>query len=263
MATYSSYKKIITGQVLDGTVPNTALQAGAALNWNTLHVFGPPGMCTGGCCCLWTVPSGVTRATFELWGAGGNGNGACSTSRCQHFAGAGGGFYNSKTISVTPGWTYTICAGGVHPCMSIECLACYGCSSYVNGCGLSNFCAVGGAPGCANSDWSESCYTFWCCCIDPNANNGDFGMGNHTGAVSASIFCHCNYHWNCTTNAPFLAGGSAGAGSYIYLCWMRCGCWSVPYAAGGQSAMTTYCGGNSCCGQGATGGSGLVKVTFT
>jgi hypothetical protein len=42
---------------------------------------------------------------------------------------------------------------------------------------------------------------------------------------------------------------------------MRCGCWSVPYGAGGQSAMTNYCG-SSCCGQGGTGGSGVVKVTF-
>jgi hypothetical protein len=44
-------------------------------------------------------------------------------------------------------------------------------------------------------------------------------------------------------------------------CWMRCGCWTVPYGHGGQNGMTNYCG-SSCCGQGGTGGPGLVKITF-
>jgi len=44
-------------------------------------------------------------------------------------------------------------------------------------------------------------------------------------------------------------------------CWVRCGCWIVPYGHGGQGAMTTYCG-SSCCGQGGTGGGGLVKITY-
>ena len=35
-----------------------------------------PGACTPGCCCNWTVPSGVAKLTWELWGAGGNGHGA-------------------------------------------------------------------------------------------------------------------------------------------------------------------------------------------
>ena len=43
-------------------------------------------------------------------------------------------------------------------------------------------------------------------------------------------------------------------------CWIRCGCWIVPYGHGGQNAMSTYCG--RCCGQGGTGGGGLVKITY-
>ena len=43
-------------------------------------------------------------------------------------------------------------------------------------------------------------------------------------------------------------------------CWIRCGCWIAPYGQGGQSATSNYCG--RCCGQGGTGGPGLVKLTF-
>ena len=260
MATYGSYKKITSGQIVDGTVSVDALQAGAGYAYNVFHVFGSPAFCSSGCCCLWTVPSGVKRVTFELWGSGGNGHGACSCNRCHHYAGAGGGYYNSKTISVTPGWTYTICAGGVYPCLSNECTGCNGCSSYVTGCNLSNFCAIGGYTGQAETNWQEGCYSTWSCCLNPGANGGDFGMGNHIGHWGGSIFCHCNYQWSCTTNAPFLAGGS-GAGMFLVNCWIRCGCYSVPYGQGGMGAQTTYC--ESCCGQGGTGGAGLVKITYT
>ena len=44
-------------------------------------------------------------------------------------------------------------------------------------------------------------------------------------------------------------------------CWMRCGDFYAPYGVGGQGAMTTYC--ERCCGQGGTGGSGVVKITYT
>jgi hypothetical protein len=48
----------------------------------------------------------------------------------------------------------------------------------------------------------------------------------------------------------------------INYCWMRCGCWTVPYGNGGQSAMSSYCGGGNCCGQGGMGGPGLVRITY-
>ena len=44
-------------------------------------------------------------------------------------------------------------------------------------------------------------------------------------------------------------------------CSIRCGCWTVPYGHGGQNAMTTCCG-SGVCGQGGTGGGGLVKITY-
>jgi hypothetical protein len=125
---------------------------------------------------------------------------------------------------------------------------------------LSNFCAIGGGPGRANTSWSDACHSDWECCLQPGNNGGDFGMGNHRGAWGGSVFCHCNYHWTCTTNAPFLAGGS-GSTSFLINCWVRCGCWHVPYGTGGQGGMTTYCGSGNC-GQGGQGGGGLVKITY-
>ncbi len=124
MASYGSYKKIISGQIIDGTVPNLALEANAGLAYNVKYVYGQPQVCSPGCCCLWTVPTGVKRVTFEMWGSGGNGHGFCSCSRCHHYKGAGGGYYNSKTIDVQEGWQYTVCAAGVYRCCSRECTGC-------------------------------------------------------------------------------------------------------------------------------------------
>lgn len=259
MASYASYKKIVGDQVPSASIPDSKLVSTAFKNYTVQWIRGCLGVCTPGCCCLWTVPSGVKRVTFELWGAGGNGAGACSNGRCQHYAGAQGGYYNIKTISVQDGWQYTICAGGVYPCNSIECNGCRGCTSYVNGCGLSNFCAWGGKPGCANSDWNTMCNSDWGdCCLAPGGWGGDFGMGNHAGSFSGSFACHCYRHIFCASGAPFLGGGNVTG--ELTECWIRCGCWDVPYGSGAQNAMTTYCGGQ--CGQGGTGGSGVVKITY-
>jgi hypothetical protein len=83
-------------------------------------------------------------------------------------------------------------------------------------------------------------------------------MGNHRGSYGGSFACHCYRYVSCSTGAPFLGG--AGVVQELAECWIRCGCWTVPYGSGGQNAMTTYCG--DCCGQGGTGGPGVVKVTY-
>ena len=103
MASYSSYKKVINAQIQDATVPSSGVTAGSFSNWCVKWVYGHPCYCTPGCCCNWTVPTGVSRITWEIWGAGGNGHGACSCNRCQNWHGAGGGYYNTKTISTTAG----------------------------------------------------------------------------------------------------------------------------------------------------------------
>ena len=75
-------------------------------------------------------------------------------------------------------------------------------------------------------------------------------------------------HWNCHCTGAVASGESSGAPflstnsveTQMEQCWSRCGCWTAPYATGGQSAMTTYCG--RCCGQGGQGGSGMVRITY-
>jgi hypothetical protein len=259
MATYSSYKQIASEEIQNNTITDANFAPDALKNFGVQWIFGSPGECTPGCCCLWTVPTDVSRTVFEIWSAGGNGHGACSCDRCHHYRGAMGGLYNNKTISVCPGWQYTVCAGGVYRCYSIECTACNGCSSYVVGCNLSNFCACGGDTGRAETSWNTYCYSDWNYCISPTQNGGDFNVEPMRPAWSgANVFCHCHNQEAIPGTAPFI-----GTTVYQQLreCWMRCGCWTVPYGHGGMGAMTTYCG-SSCCGQGGTGGSGLVKITY-
>ena len=259
MAQYSNYKK-----VSGATFPNqsiTAAQVGTSGldTWNVKWVYGCACAASPGCCCLWTVPTGVRRATFELWGAGGNGSGSCSCRRCHIYGGAQGGYYNTKTIDVQAGWTYTICAAGVYRCCSRECSACKGCNSYVNGCNLSNFCAIGGQSGWGENSWSLACFSYWPCCLAPGNNGGEFGMGPHRGHYwnPRGVFCHCHGRYTIPTAAPFIGTNVMQANNF---CWIRCGCWRVPYGHGGQNGMTNYC--ERCCGQGGTGGPGLVKITY-
>ena len=266
MASYASYKKVDGSSIEANSITSTKLDPDARKTFGVKWVYGTPNSCSPGCCCLWTVPTGVNSVFFEIWGSGGSGSGACSTSRCHHYRGAGGGAYNSRVVPVQEGWTYTICAAGNGPCCRIECSGCIGCSSYINGCNLSNFCAVGGSAACANTDWTTACHSFWECCLQANGSNGgDFGYINHSGAFGAVQwwfavgFCHCHRQHTRSTSAPLI--GTEVQMSINY-CWMRCACWTVPYGHGGQSAMTLYCGGSGCCGQGNMGGPGLVRITY-
>ena len=261
MANYSSYKQIKNSQVTDQSIPASALASGAFSNWNIKWIYGSPNSCTPGCCCNWQVPTGVQKITWEVWGAGGNGHGQCNCNRCGAWHGAGGGWYNTKTIDTNTACGYTVCAGGVYRCCSRECVGCHGCSSYVNGHNLSNFCALGGNRGCATGDWSANCSTrFERCCVQPGAWGGDFAMGNHSGTSYRpdGFNCHCYYNQGIPTGAPFI--GTLGVSYGVRECWIRCGCWTVPYGHGGQGAISSYCG--RCCGQGGQGGSGLVKITY-
>ena len=80
---------------------------------------------------------------------------------------------------------------------------------------------------------------------------------NNPGWSTASGYCHCHVQEIHQGVAPIIGGISTQG---IRECWIRCGNFSVPYGTGGQSAMNTYCG--RCCGQGGTGGGGLIRVTY-
>jgi len=88
---------------------------------------------SGGKSCTWTVPSGVSIAEFQIWGAGGNGTGYAT---CCGFGrnGADGAYLYTK-VKVKPGDQYILCAGGA--CQSGACpgaYACHGCTSFVCRC---------------------------------------------------------------------------------------------------------------------------------
>ena len=111
MANYRSYRKVRSDQLTAGTISISKLVSGVTPDYCVKMFHGHPCYCTPGCCCLWTVPSGVGKLTIELWGAGGNGHGHCTCNRCQHYQAASGGAYNTKTISTSAGCQYRVCAG--------------------------------------------------------------------------------------------------------------------------------------------------------
>ena len=273
MATYASYKKVSGAQFDNSTLDDNRLANTTLNNFGVKWFHGLPCRCSPGCCCNWTVPTGVCRMTIELWGAGGNGSGACSCNRCHHFQAASGGTYNTKSIGTRGGCTYTVCAGGVYRCLSRECTGlANGCTSYVNGYSLSNLCACGGQMAYANTAWTDQCYSdmpyctsSYCNCGGTCAGNGDFKTWTHGGSFHGqSSFMYPGYACHCWKSNNHSTGGARlTSGMYeqnANYCWIRCGCWIAPIATGGQSAVSNYCG--RCCGQGGTGGPGLVKVTY-
>ena len=259
MASYSSYKKVDGDQLVGNALGSSNFSESPNSSYGVKWFYGTMCRCSPGCCCNWTVPTGVQNMWIQAWGAGGNGTGACSCNRCHHYQGAAGGTYNTKTISTTGGCQYRVCAGGVYRCCSRNCNGCRGCSSYVNGYNLSNFCAQGGAQGCANTDWSVACTSRNFCCVSPGQWGGDFAMAPHQDGFSGHWNCQCgpSITTECTSGAPFLTSSTENQAVH---CWARCGCWTAPYATGGKGGQTQYCG--RCCAQGGQGGSGVVRITY-
>lgn len=209
----------------------------------------------GGCCCLWTVPAGTTWITFEIWGGGGTGGYSCC---CQQSFGGGAGAYSVKSVCSTSlaGCTYTICAGGSSGC-SQSTAGCAGNTSYVNGYGLSNFCAAGGGQGCSDCWRFFNCYQCkiqYCCAC---ANGGDLMIPGYQGDAIQTQFCGA---WG-QGYAPHAPATSSGPNTGAHGCQWGGGlgwpCTMFP-GGGGQGAVTSA---NACC-YSAPGNGGLVSVTY-
>ena len=106
--------------------------AGAALASSTiLKVCGAGWMQGEGKCCQWTVPAGITKAKFQLWGGGYGSNPGCC---CGGSPGGMSGAYAEATVTVAAGQQYTVCAGcscSVRHCSNQS--PGYGCMSWVTG----------------------------------------------------------------------------------------------------------------------------------
>lgn len=110
-------------------------------------------------CCAWTVPAGVTCARFQIWGAGGmSGSAGC----CGGAPFGGSGAYASVIMPVQSGWAYTLCAGCAFCCYAGWNTTANqnGCSSFVTGCNLTNFCAMGGIGSICTEIIDRSIYYF-------------------------------------------------------------------------------------------------------
>ena len=123
-------------------------------NWSLLPLLQNPAGClcvydsaSGylrcGVGCTWTVPAGATKAQFQLWGPGASTmNGQC----CAGSPSGENGAYATVIISVTPGDSYTLCAGCAACCYGY-CTEGYnicGSPTYVTGPKLTGLCADSG-----------------------------------------------------------------------------------------------------------------------
>ena len=242
---------------LFGYASGTAITPGEFTVWNT----NTQTQSNGGACCLWTVPSGVTCAVFEIWSAGGSGAGSCC---CMQGGGAGSGGYAIKACTVAAGQTIQICAAGSGYCTNSNSGDC-GCCSWV--------CSTGGG---GQPTWSvivpggwavaraltcyyfSSCYTCcsmcWCC--GGIASGADFFVPGTTATGIGSQYCYDQGH-QYAANAPMVAPGPR-IGPNGCCAWGGSNGWGIFPGGGGMSAQLY--GGGCCCG--GPGAGGMVYVMY-
>lgn len=96
--------------------------------------------CNSGC--SWTVPAGITRAGFQLWGGGGGSSSGCC---CGGHPGGSTGEYISLIMDVTPGDTYVICNSCTFCCFGFRSgIQLTGGMSCITGPGITSLCAQHG-----------------------------------------------------------------------------------------------------------------------
>lgn len=198
-------------------IPTLSSPTGGLRIWDTASGFFNQGIC-----CLWTVPTGATCARFQIWGAGGN---SASSACCGGSPFGSTGAYASVIIPVTAGTTYTLCSGCAYFCCSY-CGADGrrpGCSSFVIGTGLTNFCANGG----------EGKLGSW---MAQYGKINNCRLAHHTFPSAGGCFCCCGTSYcavGCAScgEIPHVPGatyhGTTTSGALVYgirgmwpiICW--------------------------------------------
>lgn len=225
---------------------------------------------SGGCCCAWVVPSGVSSILIELWGGGGGGGSPVNCLCCLPGTGGGGGAYSRKNLTVTAGCTYTLCvgsggAGGIPSSGNACCCGQKGGTTYMTGTGLSNFCAEGGYGG--ESRCRPECMNL----VTPNGgwpgNGGTLNLRGGDGGYMANRDVSWCGGWSWGGYSPF-------GGRQEYITYDQCAMyqdWSGSGKAGGPCGFTgNFPGGGGtggwpscCCGLCACGGNGapgLIRI---
>jgi len=213
----------------------------------------------GGCCLLWTVPAAAQHATFEMWGAGADGQGA----RCCERAGTmpTNGSYAVKKVDVTAGQQYTICGAG-SGCQGCCCgVGPQGFPSFVALSGTTIGCAPGGTGGCSEFTRGGMGQGYICC----HALLSSCGLGDVVMAGSGSTFLPSQY---CNNQVYMHVAGGLGSTrktpDYCASQFTRAGAdrmTSCPSFPAGPGTPGTACGGGYRTGQ--HGAGGLIKVSYS
>lgn len=243
------------------------------------YVYDTSCTAIAGKCCAWVVPDGVTSVYFELWGGGGGGgNGTTMCDCCARTMGGGGGGYAAKTVTVTPGSTYTICAGnpgtgadGSAYGASIGCCqnGTNGGTSFITGENITTLCATGGIGGCSN--FTINCYGHCGCngALGGSGFGGDINERGYPGVKGSSgSQAYNSYSMGGAAGGP--GGGVGGFNNGGTLCTPgTCGGASdsnpqlhgnIPGGGGAGHGCWTGC---QCCDRGSgRGAPGFVKITW-
>ena len=127
--------------------------------------------------CNFTVPAGVTRVQFQLWGPGASTSGQCC---CGGWPFGPSGAYTAVRLNVTPGEVYCICTGCAYCCQASQ--------TTPGICGTPTWICGPGLAVCADS--GISCYCYWnadlgstsCACAIPAYSAGSTATGSDTCA---------------------------------------------------------------------------------
>ena len=169
----------------------------AASKPNGLKVCDTSGYFRCGASCTWTVPTGVTRATFQSWASGG---GTGSNCCCGGAPFGPTGAYTIVEMDVTAGNTYLLCAGCAYCCYAYQ---------TTNGYCGGNTCICG--PGlhlCTES--GLACFTDWMSATRSHSGNKFVGNSNTTAEIpsgSSNNLCgayQCsgwNFCWDSSNDA--------------------------------------------------------------
>ena len=237
----------------------------------------------GGRCCYWTIPTGITSVKFEILSGGGPGG--SSGGDYDIGVGGNGGNYTSKVLRKSAscfanGCGYRICAAGSSSCSC--CCRCgvncrHGCKSYVQGRGLSNFCAQGGMGGSTPFDIMSGCYNCyigntqcnkgqynagWINCYCNEATfGGDIEFRGTSGSMKKSVSC-CQHTFTVAGQATGPLGSGHGGVSGKDWCVGNLACCSAHALWPGGGGAGHGIGSSSAC-WGSFGNGGVAKVTYT
>lgn len=204
--------------------------------------------------CNWTVPSGVSRVQFQIWGPGAGTSG----SQCCMAAPFGpSGAYMVVELDVSPGETYCMCAGCAYCCCASRgsTPGICGGPSWVRGSGL-----------CMCADSGQSCVNLWnddtgfdmCCqCYVPVEGGGCsatmcdwsfcYDTSNDNGKIDHA-FSQATWYLNCAdNNRNVTAYGLNGLWPYHELTDGKRGCTVSTPVFGFEDCVCSFLYCNACC----------------